>query len=332
MSSHIHLYAILIFVALYQQWRPMLFAVLLVVVHHGVLGVIAPERVFGLPMHLGEAMVAVAVHGGLALLEVAGILIFWHFAEESEHEIESLAATAETKHRAAVDTEQRIRDDAIEVERARATQMHDRATRISADAATIGDGARAAIEAVAAVEVELAKLTTAVEDIARRSGQATGTASTGRTVAESAAEKVHKLERSVSEIADVNALIAQLAGQTNLLSLNATIEAARAGEMGKGFAVVASEVKQLANETSASADKVNKVIAAIIGETDDVARSFVSTSAVIGEMLTLQVEMVASVEEQAFVMTEVTRQLANATAAAGEVLDGLDRLTVTAAD
>jgi methyl-accepting chemotaxis protein len=116
------------------------------------------------------------------------------------------------------------------------------------------------------------------------------------------------------------------------LSLNATIEAARAGEMGKGFAVVASEVKQLANETSASADTVDKVIAAIIGETDDVARSFVSTSTVIGEMLTLQIEMVASVEQQALVMTEVTRQLANATAAAEEVLVGLDRLTVTAAD
>jgi methyl-accepting chemotaxis protein len=180
MSSHIHLYAILIFVALYQQWRPMLFAVLLVVVHHGVLGVIAPERVFGMPMHIGEAMVAVAVHGGLALLEVAGILIFWHFAEESEREIESLAATAEAKHREAVDTEQRITDDAIELERTRATQIPERAARISADAATIGDGARAAIEAVAAVEVELAKLTTAVEDIARRSGQATGTASSGR--------------------------------------------------------------------------------------------------------------------------------------------------------
>jgi methyl-accepting chemotaxis protein len=303
-----------------------------VVVHHGVLGAIAPERVFGMPMNLGEAMVAVAVHGGLALLEVAGILVFWHFAEETEHEIEALAATAEAEHRSVEDAQQQVRDAAVELERERATQMHERAARISADAATIGDGARAAINAVAAVGVELAKLTTAVEDIAHRSGRATGTASSGQNAAESAADKVHKLERSVSEIADVNALIAQLAGQTNLLSLNATIEAARAGEMGRGFAVVASEVKQLANETSASADKVNKVIAAIIGETDDVARSFVSTSAVIGEMLTLQVEMVASVEEQAFVMTEVTRQLANATAAAGEVLAGLDRLTATAAD
>jgi methyl-accepting chemotaxis protein len=330
MSSHIHLYAILIFVALYQQWRPMLFAVLLVAVHHTAFGLVAPEHVFGMHMHAGLALLNVAVHAGLALLEVAGILIFWHFAEETEHEIEALAA-AETQRRLAEESQQMDRDAAVEAENERVMQIQERAARVSADAATIGDGARAAIAAVAAVEAELAKLTTAVEDIAQRSGRATGMASSGQNAAASAAEKVRHLERSVSEIADVNALIARLAGKTNLLSLNATIEAARAGEMGKGFAVVASEVKQLAKETSSSVDKVNKVIAAITGETDDVARSFVSTSAVIGEMLTLQVEMVASVEQQALVMTEVSRQLANTTEAARDVLIGLDRLTLTAA-
>jgi methyl-accepting chemotaxis protein len=330
MSSHIHLYAILIFVALYQQWRPMLWAVLVVAIHHTAFGLLAPEHVFGMHMHAGRALVNVAVHAGLALLEAVGILIFWHFAEGTEREIEALAET-ETERRMAEESRQKDRNNAVELERERVTQLHERAARVSADAATIGDGARAAIAAVAAVELELAKLTTAVEDIAQRSGRASGTASSGQNAAATAAEKVRKLERSVSEIAEVNAMIARLAGQTNLLSLNATIEAARAGDMGRGFAVVASEVKQLANETSSSADKVKKVIVAITGETDDVARSFVSTSAVIGEMLTLQLEMVACIKHQALVMTEVTRQLAKTTEAAGEVLVGLDRLTATAA-
>jgi methyl-accepting chemotaxis protein len=127
--------------------------------------------------------------------------------------------------------------------------------------------------------------------------------------------------------ARASSLIANLAGQTNLLSLNATIEAARAGEAGKGFAVVATEVKELSNETSASVEKVNGVITAIVGQTQEVARSFVATTEVVTEIHTLQIDIAASVEEQAAVLAEVTRQLSAATAAAQGVLAGLDRLT-----
>jgi methyl-accepting chemotaxis protein len=328
MAAHIHLYAILIFVALYQQWTPLLWAVVVVVVHHGIFGLTQPERVFGVPMTPGQAIGMVAVHAGLALLEVAGIVVFWHFAEQGEQEIEALAAAAEEGHRRTELADHEAKVEAAERERVRTIQIAERAARVAEDAAVIGDGARAAIEAVAAVNAELSNLTLAVEDIAQRSSRAASTASSGQDAAQGAAEKVRKLERSVGEIADVNALIAQLAAQTNLLSLNATIEAARAGEMGKGFAVVASEVKQLANETSSSADKVSNVIAAIIGETDEVARSFVSTSTVVGEIHSSQIEIATSVEQQAAVLAEVTRQLSTATAAAEEVLVGLDRLTV----
>jgi methyl-accepting chemotaxis protein len=328
MASHIHLYAILIFVALYQQWTPLLWAVIVVVIHHAIFGLTQPERVFGVSMTPGQAIGMVAVHAGFALLEVAGILVFWHFAEQGEQEIEALAAAAEEGHRRTELADHEAKVEAAERERVRTIQIAERAARVAEDAAVIGDGARAAIEAVAAVNAELSNLTLAVEDIAQRSSRAASTASSGQDAAQGAAEKVRKLERSVGEIADVNALIAQLAAQTNLLSLNATIEAARAGEMGKGFAVVASEVKQLANETSSSADKVSNVIAAIIGETDEVARSFVSTSTVVGEIHSSQIEIATSVEQQAAVLAEVTRQLSTATAAAVEVLVGLDRLTV----
>jgi methyl-accepting chemotaxis protein len=331
-SAHLHLLAILVFVALYQQWTPMLLTVGMVVVHHLTLGLIAPSRVFGMGhMTFVEALVMVLVHAGCVVLEIAGIMLLWHFAEESQRETEKAAAEVEAAERR---TEQARIDGAerqAEAERTRMSRITAVAEKVSAETSVIRDGAQEALEAVSAVEAQVSMLATAVNDIAQRSQQAAGTATNGQATAAAAAEEVRRLERAMGEIADVNAMIAQLAGQTNLLSLNATIEAARAGEMGKGFAVVASEVKALANETSDSAGKVSSAIDAVVGETEAVARSFNSTSAVVGEIHSLQVDIAASVEEQAATLAEVTRQLGHAAGAARAILAGLEELTRTTA-
>ncbi len=90
------------------------------------------------------------------------------------------------------------------------------------------------------------------------------------------ADAVTQAEKASSNIAELNALSAQIAPllamingiatQTNLLALNATIEASRAGEQGRGFAVVASEVKILAVQTSAAVSQVEDAVK-MIGET-----------------------------------------------------------------
>jgi methyl-accepting chemotaxis protein len=328
MSSHIHLYAIVVFVALYQQWAPLLWAVLVVVAHHGTLGLTAPERVFGIHhMSTAAGLGQVALHAGLATLEVCGIVIFWHFAEEVERENEHLAEQARQQQQHTQLAEQQAQQQAAVDLQARSAEAAQRADHITADVATITIEARAAIDAVAAVDRQLASLTATVQDIAARSGRAATTASTGKDAAARAAAKVKQLQRSVSEIAEVNALIASLAGQTNLLALNATIEAARAGDVGKGFAVVASEVKDLAQETATSVDKVNQVINAIVAETDDVSQTFASTADAVDDITDLQTNIATSVEQQATVLAEVTTQLSHATAAADQVLTGLDRLT-----
>lgn len=99
-------------------------------------------------------------------------------------------------------------------------------------------------------------------------------------------EVTHFCERLEESLAEIKALIDQLAknneevvsiaSQTNLLALNASIEAARAGEAGRGFAVVADEINKLASDSKETASRSNEnqekvfiSIAAIYKETEN---------------------------------------------------------------
>ncbi len=71
---------------------------------------------------------------------------------------------------------------------------------------------------------------------------------------------------SVKNIAQASGMITDIAEQTHLLSLNASIEAARAGDYGKGFAVVATEIGILAAQSKEAAVSINKIVEALVGE------------------------------------------------------------------
>ena len=73
------------------------------------------------------------------------------------------------------------------------------------------------------------------------------------------------VERS-NQALEIIQMIQGIATQTNLLALNASIEAARAGEAGRGFAVVATEITSLAQQSSDAATNIGALLDSLQSE------------------------------------------------------------------
>lgn len=77
--------------------------------------------------------------------------------------------------------------------------------------------------------------------------------------------------KSVARVNELTNEILSISGQTNLLALNASIEAARAGEVGKGFAVVADEIRQLADSSRETANKIQHINGIVVSAVNELS-------------------------------------------------------------
>jgi methyl-accepting chemotaxis protein len=158
-----------------------------------------------------------------------------------------------------------------------ADMIMNNAEKVSANAEYGKESVQQVLRAMEDLSVTVADVSTRTEEVSGSSAQADKLAKLGTDMAQVAEDgmrviksSANDMDRIIKEIQDemnnigkIVDIITEIAGQTNLLALNAAIEAARAGDAGRGFAVVAAEVKDLSQQSRASAGSIAAMISSL---------------------------------------------------------------------
>jgi methyl-accepting chemotaxis protein len=181
--------------------------------------------------------------------------------------------------------------------------------------------------------IHMSQASSAIEEMMANIGSVTGTlvnnannvkilreaSEVGRSGLQDVATDIQEIARDSEGLLEINAVMENIASQTNLLSMNAAIEAAHAGEAGKGFAVVADEIRKLAESSSEQSKTIGDVLKKIKGSIDKIMHS---TEDVMGKFgaIDTSVKTVADQEES------IRNSMEEQTAGSRQVLEGVSEV------
>lgn len=198
--------------------------------------------------------------------------------------------------------------------------------------ATVASSVEEMSSALRSMATASEEMTATIEEIARNTER-------GKSVTETAVEKVNATSKQMNELGEAAKLIGSItetikgiSEQTNLLALNATIEAASAGEAGKGFAVVANEIKELSRQTAQATEQISNSINNIQTTTSTSIAEIGGIVEIIDEIDQITSMIAASVEEQSNTTAEIASNVNHTADGVQEVASNVNEVNQVAND
>ncbi len=193
-------------------------------------------------------------------------------------------------------------------------QVTQSADQVAAGADQVAAGSQALAQGAAEQAGSIQELSSTISGMSEEAGRIAAAAQEANSGVETVSGKIvhangcvevlnhamNDIKTSSNEIANIIAVIENIAFQTNILALNAAVEAARAGAAGKGFAVVADEVRNLANKSDEAAKSTRNLINSSIesvGQGADAVAQVTDVFKALGELsqsIVAQVDRVAA--------------------------------------
>ncbi len=323
LELHFGVFVALAFLLVYQDWRVIVFAAVVIAVHHVLFDRLQAAG-FGVYCTPSPNLTQLIIHAVYVvfqtLLEVVLALQMRRAAAAGE-ELELIisgvnqsdgialgASTVAVGTPGAIALQEMLRrmHEAVSTTRQGASDVETASAEIAMGNQDLSDRTEETATYLQRTAHQMSDLSATVSQTATGARQASQLAADASSVAvrggdavAQVVETMRGIDEASRRIGDIISVIDGIAFQTNILALNAAVEAARAGDQGRGFAVVASEVRSLAGRSAQAAKEIKSLIGTSLERVD-------RGSALVGQAGTTMREVVEAIDRVAQTIQQIS--------------------------